>query len=43
MYGITAAFKRHLTVLYDYERILLGMGGEILTPKARSRSTARKR
>ena len=31
MYGVTAAFKRHLTVLYDYERILLGMGGEILT------------
>ncbi|MFC1681657.1 ABC transporter substrate-binding protein, partial [Pseudomonadota bacterium] len=30
MYGVTAAFKRHLTVLYDYERILLGMGGEIL-------------
>jgi multiple sugar transport system substrate-binding protein len=31
MYGVTAAFKRHLTVLYDYERILLGMGGEILS------------
>jgi multiple sugar transport system substrate-binding protein len=30
MYGVTAAFKRHLTVLYDYERILLGMGGEVL-------------
>ena len=30
LYGVTAAFKRHLTVLYDYERILLGMGGEIL-------------
>lgn len=30
MYGTTAAFKRHLTVLYDYERILLGMGGEVL-------------
>jgi len=29
-YGITAPFKRHLTVLYDYERILLGMGGEII-------------
>jgi multiple sugar transport system substrate-binding protein len=28
-YGVTAAFKRHLTVLYDYERILLGMGGAI--------------
>ncbi len=30
LYGVTAAFKRHLTVLYDYERILLGMGGEVL-------------
>jgi multiple sugar transport system substrate-binding protein len=30
MYGVTAAFKRHLTTLYDYERILLGMGGEVL-------------
>lgn len=29
-YGVTAAFKRHYTVLYDYERILLGMGGEIV-------------
>lgn len=29
-YGTTAAFKRHYTVLYDYERILLGMGGEIV-------------
>jgi len=29
-YGTTAAFKRHLTVLYDYERILLGMGGQVL-------------
>ena len=27
-YGTVAAFKRHLTVFYDYERILLGMGGE---------------
>lgn len=27
-YGTIAAFKRHLTVYYDYERILLGMGGE---------------
>jgi len=33
IYGVTAAFKRHLTVLYDYERILLGMGGEILNTK----------
>jgi multiple sugar transport system substrate-binding protein len=33
MYGVTAAFKRHLTVLYDYERILLGMGGEVLDAK----------
>lgn len=30
IYGVTAAFKRHLTVLYDYERILLGMGGQII-------------
>lgn len=30
LYGTTAAFKRHLTVLYDYERILYAMGGEIL-------------
>ncbi len=30
-YGVTAAFKRHYTVLYDYERILLGMGGVIVT------------
>ena len=29
-YGITAPFKRHLTVLYDYERVLLGMGGQII-------------
>ncbi len=27
-YGTIAAFKRHLTVFYDYERILLAMGGE---------------
>lgn len=33
IYGTTAAFKRHLTVLYDYERILLAMGGEILDAK----------
>ena len=26
-YGTVAPFKRHLTVLYDFERILLGMGG----------------
>ena len=26
-YGIVVPFKRHLTVLYDYERVLLGMGG----------------
>ncbi len=26
-YGTIVAFKRHLTVLYDYERVLLGMGG----------------
>ena len=32
-YGITAPFKRHLTVLYDYERILLGMGGELIDAK----------
>lgn len=30
LYGVSAAFKRHLTVLYDYERILLGMDGELL-------------
>lgn len=30
IYGVLASFKRHLTVLYDYERILLGMGGSIL-------------
>jgi multiple sugar transport system substrate-binding protein len=29
-YGVTTAFKRHYTALYDYERILLGMGGEIV-------------
>ncbi len=27
-YGTVATFKRHITVFYDFERILLGMGGE---------------
>lgn len=27
-YGTIAAFKRHLTVFYNFERILLAMGGE---------------
>jgi multiple sugar transport system substrate-binding protein len=31
LYGVSAAFKRHITAGYDYERILLGMGGEIMT------------
>jgi len=26
-YGTVVPFKRHLTVLYDFERVLLGMGG----------------
>ncbi|QKP75993.1 extracellular solute-binding protein [Methyloligella sp. GL2] len=31
VYGTAAAFKRHLTVVYDYERMLLGMGGEMVS------------
>jgi multiple sugar transport system substrate-binding protein len=27
-YGTIAPFKRHITIYYDYERVLLGMGGE---------------
>lgn len=27
LYGTAAAFKRHVTIFYDFERILLGMGG----------------
>lgn len=27
VYGTLAAFRRHLTLLYDYERVLLAMGG----------------
>jgi len=28
-YGTVAAFKRHLTLLFDYERVLLGFGGSL--------------
>ena len=27
LWGTAAAFKRHITLFYDYERVLLGMGG----------------
>ncbi|WP_024276413.1 MULTISPECIES: ABC transporter substrate-binding protein [unclassified Hyphomicrobium] len=31
VYGTAAAFKRHLTVIFDYERMLLSMGGEMIS------------
>lgn len=30
LWGTATAFKRHVTVFYDYERILLGMGGVMI-------------
>ena len=32
-YGVAVPFKRHLTVFYDYMRILHGMGGAIMDEK----------
>ena len=33
LWGTAAAFKRHVTIFYDYERILLGMGGIMVDDK----------
>lgn len=33
LWGTATAFKRHVTVFYDYERILLGMGGVMIDDK----------
>lgn len=30
LWGTAAAFKRHITLFYDYERVLLGMGGVMI-------------
>jgi multiple sugar transport system substrate-binding protein len=30
LWGTAAAFKRHVTLFYDYERVLLGMGGVMI-------------
>jgi multiple sugar transport system substrate-binding protein len=32
-YGTVIAFKRHLTIIYDYERLLLGMGSAYTNDK----------